>query len=84
MTDPMVSFYDPPRTERVEVITSVQRWRRWTTEEKVRIVAETYLPGQSVSIIVRRHESPFQQRREEKREGVRTTTRCALAGSCAC
>ena len=55
MTDPMVSSYDPPRTERVEVITSVQRRRRWTTEEKVRIVDETYLPGNSVSIIARRH-----------------------------
>ena len=55
MTDPMVSSYDPPRAERVEVITSVQRRRRWTTEEKVRIVDETYLPGNSVSIISRRH-----------------------------
>ncbi len=55
MTDPMLSSYDPPHAERVEVITSVQRRRRWTTEEKVRIVDETYLPGQSVSIIARRH-----------------------------
>ncbi len=46
---------DPPRPECVEVITSVQRRRRWTTEEKVRIVEETYLPGNSVSIIARRH-----------------------------
>lgn len=55
MTDPMVSSYDPPRAERIEVITSVQRRRRWTTEEKVRIVDETYLPGNPVSIIARRH-----------------------------
>ena len=33
----------------VEVITSVQRRRRWSTEERVRIVEETYLPGNSVS-----------------------------------
>jgi len=46
---------DPPRPERVEVITSVQRRRRWTTEEKVHIVEETYLPGNSVSIVARRH-----------------------------
>ena len=37
------------------MITSVQRRRRWTTEEKVRIVEETYLPGQSVSLVGRRH-----------------------------
>ncbi len=46
---------DPPRPERVEVITSVQRRRRGSTEEKVRIVEETYLPGNSVSIVARRY-----------------------------
>ncbi|WP_418291960.1 IS3 family transposase [Methylobacterium durans] len=51
----MVSFNDPPRAERVEVITSVQRRRHWTTQEKVRLVEETYLPGQSVSLVARRH-----------------------------
>src|SRR5215212_6121360 len=56
MPDPMIGSYeDPPRPERVEVITSVQRRRRWSTEEKVRIVEETYLPGNSVSLVARRH-----------------------------
>ncbi len=56
MPDPMIGSYeDPPRAERVEVITSVQRRRRWSTEEKVRIVEETYLPGNSVSLVARRH-----------------------------
>jgi transposase len=41
MPDDMTGTYD-----RVEVITSVQRRRRWTPEEKIRIVEETYLPGQ--------------------------------------
>jgi transposase len=41
--------------DRVEVITSVQRRRRWTPEEKIRIVKETYLPGNSVSLVARRH-----------------------------
>jgi transposase len=41
--------------ERVEVITSVQRRRRWTPEEKIRIVEETYLPGNSVSLVARQH-----------------------------
>src|SRR5215204_818766 len=56
MPDPMIGSYeDPARAERVEVITSVQRRRRWSTEEKVRIVEETYLPGNSVSLVARRH-----------------------------
>src|SRR5215204_5302563 len=56
MPDPMIGSYeDPPRAERVEVITSVQRRRRWSTEEKVRIVEETYLPGNSVSLVARRY-----------------------------
>jgi transposase len=55
MTDPTVSSYDPPRAERIEGIPSVQRRRNWTTEEKVRFVEETFLPGQSVSLVARRH-----------------------------
>ena len=56
MPDPMTGSYEgPPRAERVEVITLVQRRRRWSTEEKVRIVEETYLPGNSVSLVARRH-----------------------------
>jgi transposase len=39
----------------VEVITSVQRRRRWLAEEKVAIVQETYAPGMSVSRVARRH-----------------------------
>jgi ABC-type uncharacterized transport system substrate-binding protein len=31
--------------DRVEIITSVQRRRRWTASEKVRIVEETFEPG---------------------------------------
>ena len=38
-----------------EVLSGVQRRRRWTPEEKVRIVEETYLPGISVSLVARRH-----------------------------
>ena len=50
MTDRMTDPY-----ERVEVITSVQRRRRWSPEEKVQIVEETHLPGASVSEVARRH-----------------------------
>src|SRR5215217_6458524 len=44
-------FALPPR---VEVITSVQRRRRWSTAEKVRLVEETMQPGMSVSFVARR------------------------------
>jgi hypothetical protein len=30
---------------RVEVIASVERWRRWSAAEKVRMVEETFEPG---------------------------------------
>ena len=39
----------------VEVITSVQRRRRWSAEEKARIVQATYAPGMSVSLVARQH-----------------------------
>jgi transposase len=41
--------------DRVEVITSLQRRRRWSAEEKAAIVEETYAPGMSVSLVARRH-----------------------------
>ena len=33
----------------------MQRRRRWTPEDKIRIVEETYLPGNSVSLVARQH-----------------------------
>jgi transposase-like protein len=39
---------------RVEVITSVQRRRRWPTAEKIRLVEETMQPEMSVSYVARR------------------------------
>jgi transposase len=38
---------------RVEVITSVQRRRRWSAAEKVRLVEEAMQPGMSVSFVAR-------------------------------
>lgn len=38
---------------RVEVITSVQRRRRWSVAEKVRLVEEAMQPGMSVSYVAR-------------------------------
>jgi transposase len=39
---------------RVEVITSVQRRRRWSAAEKIRLVEEASQPGMSVSFVARR------------------------------
>ena len=41
------------KQETIEVITSVQRRRRWTPDEKRTIVQETYEPGKSVSSVAR-------------------------------
>ena len=43
------------KIDRVEVITSVQRRRRWSAEEKAQIVQATYVPGMSVSLVARQH-----------------------------
>jgi transposase len=43
------------KSDRVEVITSVQRRRRWSADEKARIVQETYAPGMSVSLVARQY-----------------------------
>jgi transposase len=41
------------KPERVEVITGVQRRRRWTPEEKLLLVQQTYVEGKSVSLVAR-------------------------------
>lgn len=38
---------------RVEVVTSVQRRRRWTPEQKLEVVKQTNEPGNSVSMVAR-------------------------------
>ena len=39
-----------------EGLTALRRRRSWSAEEKRRIVAETFEPGASVSIVARRHD----------------------------
>ena len=46
---------------RVEVLTGPGRRRRWSSDEKARIVAETLLPGASVSEVARRWQVCSQQ-----------------------
>ena len=48
-----MSMSNPPN--RIEVVTSIQRRRRWTASEKVRMVEETLEPGMTVSLVARRH-----------------------------
>ena len=51
----MTMISDPVSSpSRVEVITSVERRRRWSTPEKVRLVEEAMQPGLSVSHVARR------------------------------
>jgi transposase len=40
---------------RIEVITGHRRRRRWTAEEKARIVAESFEEGANISEVARRH-----------------------------
>lgn len=40
---------------KVEVVTSVQRRRRWSATEKMEILAEAEQPGMSMSYVARKH-----------------------------
>lgn len=40
---------------RIEVITGVARRRRWTAEQKLRMVEESFRSGETVSVVARRH-----------------------------
>ena len=41
---------------RMEIITGIERRRRWSAAEKLRIVAETEQPGAGIAEVARRHE----------------------------
>jgi transposase len=41
--------------EKIHIITSTERRRRWSPEEKRSIIQETYQPGMSVSLIARKY-----------------------------
>jgi transposase len=47
-------MYSNDPSARVEVISSVQRRRRWSATEKIRLVEEAMRPGMSVSLVARR------------------------------
>ncbi|MBS0535139.1 MAG: transposase [Proteobacteria bacterium] len=41
--------------QRIEIITGHEKRRRFTDEDKVRLVAEASLPGKSIALVARRH-----------------------------
>jgi transposase len=45
----------PNRLQRIEVITGVERRRKWRAEEKLAIVAESLVEGVVISEVARRH-----------------------------
>jgi transposase len=40
---------------RVEILNGVERRRRWSDDEKLRIIEETFAPGAKISEVARRH-----------------------------
>ena len=58
------------QVRRIEVITGAGGRRRWTVDDKARIVEETLEPGASVSVVARRHgltpQQVFAWRREAR------------------
>lgn len=62
LADPSADPSASTRTEEVllpgpvaEILTGPERRRRWTEEQKLRLVAETFRPGASLSAVARRH-----------------------------
>jgi transposase len=41
--------------QRIEVITGIARRRRWTSEQKLKMVEESFRSGETVSVVARRH-----------------------------
>lgn len=66
----------PNSFSRTEVVTGVGWRRQWAPEQKVRIVAESYLPSTTVSAEARRHAINIHQPFQWRRELGGTWTRC--------
>jgi len=65
----------------MEIITGVERRRRWRLEDKLRIVAEAERPGAVLSLVARRHEVSrglLCQWRDQVRRGVLATPQPAV------
>lgn len=45
----------PNNPERIEILSSIQRRRRYSLDEKMAVLAEASQPGMSISYVARRH-----------------------------
>lgn len=63
---------------RVEVITGVERRRRWSDDEKARVLEETMQPGAVISEVARRNDLTPQQLFTWRRQARRTAARLAM------
>lgn len=70
---------EPKTIQRIEVLTGPERRRQWSTEDKDRIVAESYSGADSVSRIARRYGLLPQQLFTWRREVTRSATPPAFA-----
>ncbi|SEC57905.1 transposase [Rhizobiales bacterium GAS191] len=65
-----------------EVLTGVERRRRWSVEEKLSIVAEACAEGINLSDVARRHDITrqhiYQWRRELRDKGLLSDARCVF------
>ena len=44
-----------PKQQVMEILTGLERRRRWSAEEKMAMVRESFEPGKSVSMVARQH-----------------------------
>ena len=67
---------------RQEILTGVERRRRWSREDKLRILGEVGIEGMSVAAVARRHDVTrqhlYQWRRELRRNHLAVTGHPAL------
>jgi transposase len=70
---------EPKTIQRIEVLTGPERRRQWSTEDKERIVAESYSGADSVSRIARRYGLLPQQLFTWRREARQSATAPAFA-----
>lgn len=51
----MTVYLTNPKQQVMEVLTGPERRRRWSAEEKMAMVRESFEPGKSVSMVARQH-----------------------------
>ena len=51
----MTVYLTNPKQQVMEILTGLERRRRWSAEEKMAMVRESFEPGKSVSMVARQH-----------------------------